>query len=143
MRINTEHPFKEYIAYKIFHEKMGRWQVSLIDSKSNRTTILYSKYIMSIKLGRILGPEEEVDHKDEDKTNDHPDNIQVISKTQNIIKHNINKEDKETFKFTCHCGKVFIRDKQRSYQARINGKQISCSRKCAYSLMRVNKFYLV
>ena len=67
MRISSEPPFNDYVCYKVFHHKEQRWYAQLIHSSGKRTTITYAKFLMSIKVGRILQRDEEVDHKDENK----------------------------------------------------------------------------
>jgi len=45
-----------------------------------RGYILRSRYVMEQKLGRILGPNECVHHKDKNKLNDDPDNLELKSR---------------------------------------------------------------
>ena len=42
---------------------------------------------MCVKLGRYLQPGEEVDHIDNDKTNDSIDNLQILTGEENIRKY--------------------------------------------------------
>lgn len=83
-------PFVGYKGYRIWHEREGRYYVCLVpidsDSGLKRSTITLAKYRMSKKLGRILRRDEEVDHKDGNKTNDKIDNLQVLSLRENRIK---------------------------------------------------------
>ena len=44
------------------------------------------RYLMCVHLGYILPTELEVDHKDNDKTNDDFNNLQILTKEQNRIK---------------------------------------------------------
>jgi predicted RNA-binding Zn-ribbon protein involved in translation (DUF1610 family) len=85
---------------------------------------------MSIKLGRMLMPHEEVDHIDGDKTNDALENLEVVSREENLRRQKLNYK-KQMYEHICpECGKRFLRDKQRSYQHTKFGKQIRCSRSC-------------
>lgn len=57
--------------------------VCLFNSKKERTTISYARYLMSVKLNRFLDRNEEVDHIDNDKTNDSIENLQILSSKEN------------------------------------------------------------
>ena len=60
-------------------------------SANNRGYILKSRFIMEQKLGRILRPDEEVHHKDEDSLNDAEDNFEVISTAEHARLHAIKR----------------------------------------------------
>lgn len=45
------------------------------------------RVIMENKLNRALLPAEDVHHVDEDKLNNHPDNLEVLSKSEHAKKH--------------------------------------------------------
>ncbi len=82
-------------AYLIHHAKEGRNYVVLRNSATDkRTTIQYAKYLMSIKLGRILRREEQVDHIDGDKTNDSIDNLQLLSEQAHRAKTAVEAADR-------------------------------------------------
>lgn len=88
------YPYHEYKLYRIFHKKEGRWYAQLVKpgttgSKTERTTMSYARYEMSVKLKRKLLKHEHVDHKDENKVNDHPDNLQILSSLENTTIKNI------------------------------------------------------
>ena len=130
MLIETEAPFTEYTGYKNFHKRMGRWQVCLVSRDGKRKTLLFSKYLMSVKVGRSLTRAEEVDHKDGDKTNDHIDNLEIVTRAENRARQAALNQG-ETLKFTCpSCGNVFERKRQRAYQFLKFGKVPHCSRTC-------------
>lgn len=74
-------------AYVVHHKKENRNYVVLRNSKTKKmNSMQYAKYLLSIKLGRVLTREETVDHIDNDKTNDSPDNLQVLSRADNVRK---------------------------------------------------------
>jgi len=54
-----------------FNKSIGRWVINCRDG----TRILYYRAVMENKIGRSLKPKEVVHHKDEDPTNDDPDNL--------------------------------------------------------------------
>lgn len=77
-----EFPFSGYKGYDVWHKKEGRWYVCLVPipgTALKRTTITKAKYLMSLKYGRILTKDEEVDHIDGDKLNDDISNLQVLT----------------------------------------------------------------
>lgn len=66
----------------------GRKVVILYDDNGNKIKgQYYSRYLMEQKLGRELATNEEVDHIDEDKTNDDINNLQVLIKAEHKDKH--------------------------------------------------------
>ena len=54
---------------------------------SARGTVYEHRLIMEKKIGRYLLPEEDVHHIDEDKQNNHPDNLQLFSSKSEHTKH--------------------------------------------------------
>jgi hypothetical protein len=142
MKIELKFPFSEQWEYGyLVNGNDGRRRVLLYKNGKQDFGLSYAKYLKSIELGRILSPAEEVDHKDEDKTNDDPNNLQVLTKTENIRKsheHRTRTKEEEGFytEITCanpNCtnlikltpGKLKDRDNQRG---------CACSRECAASL---------
>ena len=67
--------------------KDGRKYVVLYNSNKDRSVTSYARYLMAVKIGRYLTDEEEVDHKDEDKTNDSLDNLQILTGHENKVKN--------------------------------------------------------
>lgn len=79
-----QQPVKLWGPYKC---KDGRLRVDLLKIEDDKdTTHLYAKVVLEAKLGRRLLPGETVDHIDEDKTNDHPDNLQPLPLQDNRLK---------------------------------------------------------
>ena len=135
MRIDSEHPFLDYVVYLNHHEKMDRWQVCMVNSKDGtRRTILYSKYRMSVMLGRILGKEEEVDHKDGDKTNDKDDNLRLLSEDEHKAK-TIASRGRNVISLICPtCGDFFLRERRQTHLVK-GGDRTFCTSQCAYDFM--------
>jgi hypothetical protein len=89
------------------------------------------RVLMEIKLGRLLERSEDVHHKDEDKTNDHPDNLELKTGSDHA-KHHASARAPKGLEFVCRCGKEFT---LKPYQARVRLKRsqsghVHCSRKC-------------
>lgn len=125
MKIHLQSPFSKdwKVGYLVLNTE-NRQMVCLYNSQSDRTTISYARYLMSIKLDRYLSIDEHVDHIDEDKTNDNIDNLQILSPKEN---HNKSLKTGETFiGFICPVCKIdFKLSKRQSHK--INP---CCSRKC-------------
>lgn len=80
----------------------NRKTVILYNSKEDRSSTQYARYLMAVKLGRYLTKDETVDHIDEDKTNDDINNLQIISLHDNIAKHI--RAHKESIKHGTYAG---------------------------------------
>lgn len=128
MRIKLEHPFLDEFckAYLSISNADGRARVSLHREDGSGTFMQYARYLMSVKEGRILSENEEVDHIDKDKTNDSISNLQILT-----IEDHKNKTKDEMSGRTCitlvcaYCGSQFERElRQFRY------KRDFCSRSC-------------
>jgi hypothetical protein len=64
----------------------GRKFMVVYYSDGSRGTTLYSRYLMQEHLGRRLGTWEDVDHINEDKTDDVVTNFQLLSKGEHASK---------------------------------------------------------
>ena len=111
MKIDLEYPFSSlWKSGYIVVNSEGRRNVILFNSQTNRSTVSYARYLMSVKLGRFLTDQEEVDHIDDNKTNDDPNNLQILTPEQNREKqrlHYINSVQQK-FDLACpYCGKDF------------------------------------
>jgi len=81
-------------------------------------------------LGRKLTDDEEVHHKDGNKKNNSPDNLQVLTKSQHTILHNKSKPRHGKYLVCPVCGKEFY-TKASHVQ-----KRTTCSIECASELFR-------
>ena len=131
MILELEYPFSADWAkgYLVINPE-NRTNVCLVNSSEDRTTISYARYLMCVKLGYYLNSALEVDHIDEDKTNDSIDNLQVLTKSANIAKSNAKRLINYTFT-CCICSSTFT----------LTGKQLgqrrdkltpTCSKTCGY-----------
>ena len=137
MTLKTQHPFNSYKAYKVFHKKEGRWYVQLkhLYVSLLRTTMSYARYLMSVKLGRLLDKKlEQVDHIDGNKLNDNINNLQLLSQLDNTLK---SKKDKTIVNCVCdYCGSKFTRAKNLAHHTRKNVKCF-CKKACLYNYLKI------
>ncbi len=91
MKLELEEPFKSrwQRGYLVTNSE-NRKNVVLYNSEADRSSISYARYLLSVKHGRFLTSNEEVDHIDDDKTNDDFSNLQLLTQEQNRIKENYN-----------------------------------------------------
>jgi hypothetical protein len=128
-------PFTGYrVSTKFFHKNEGRYFVLLITPEGRKTTTSLARYTLSIKEGRLLGRNETADHIDNNRLNDHPDNLQVLSSRDNSkkyrdfsgIKHN-------AVDLICPiCGRSFTKRRNQTHLVKPSVHKITvCSRKCS------------
>ena len=73
-------------AHSYLSTTSGRKQTDIHYQNGKCKGTFYSRYVMEQHLGRSLLPSEEVDHIDEEKTNDSIHNLQVLSRQKNLEK---------------------------------------------------------
>lgn len=87
----------------MYCQKDGR---KMFYNKDKKQVVPYARYLMEQYLGRKLREDEEVHHKDHDKTNDVIENLEVINSTEHRKHHNPLKY-KDTIEQCYVCGKSF------------------------------------
>lgn len=111
MKIEIDGPYKElYRAAYLRESRDGRKRVDLFNSNSDRTTVSYARYLMSCHLGRVLTPQEEVDHINGNRSDDRFENLQVLLKE--VHRKKTTKEGpkrKEASLCCAFCGVEFLR----------------------------------
>ena len=130
--IELESPFKEiWRKGYLVTNKEPRRNVILFNSKSDRSTISYARYLMSVKLGRFLNKDEYVDHINGDKLDDRVENYQIVSCKDNNIKSKIQTKSSEMYvKLSCGvCGNIFEKPRNKTHLI-IPKKSTYCSRHC-------------
>ena len=90
MKIKLSPPFSLMwrIGYLVTN-KENRRNVLLYNNRHDRTTISYARYIYCVAINAFIPSDTEVDHIDGDKTNDTLQNLQLLSKADNIKKQHI------------------------------------------------------
>lgn len=118
----------------MYCQKDGR---KMFYDKDKKQIVPYARYLMEQYLGRKLNKDEEVHHKDHDKTNDVIENLEVANSTEHRKHHNPLKYQ-DTIEHCYVCGKEFTftaKQHQNKYRER-NRKpntvdKYFCSRKCS------------
>lgn len=133
-RKNAKYPYEEYYLYVVFHKGEGRWYANLVpkDKKNGpkRKTISYARYLMATHLGRELTKDEQVDHINDDKTDDRIENLQILTLAENNKKEAL-RHYKTAIKIKCPwCGKIFYKKKANFFTS-IGGYYTTCSPKCS------------
>ncbi len=80
------HRVEKFILYGPYKRKQDNRRIVILKSGELRITKLYAKVKLEIKLGRILGYNETVDHIDDDVTNDRFSNLQLLTRKLNASK---------------------------------------------------------
>jgi len=129
MPIDAPYPFDGYRMYgPRIHQ--GRRIVYLVrkGDSSDRTTLAYAKYLMSIHLGRWLDSYEHVDHVNDNSLDDRLENYQVLTYGPHSTKHS--KGGLKRKRYECeYCHEIFVE--------RDDGKNRRfCSHDCLYASMR-------
>lgn len=129
-KIELEHPYntKWRWGYLNINSEGRETLVLYLDSK-NKTSTQYARYLLAVSLGRFLTDDEQVDHIDDDKTNNDLSNLQILSPKENQWKSN--KLPNVSLKCPV-CKKNFYRTRTqlRGKLDRIQGNDICCSRSC-------------
>lgn len=136
MLIELKEPFRSKWRKGYFQtHPSGRNYICLFNNDKERTIISYARYLISVELGYELSLEYDVDHINNDKTDDRIENLQILTKSQNQYKE-INRyidEEQIFYGFCCaNCNVRFILTK-REIDKRISQNVIYafCSRRCA------------
>jgi hypothetical protein len=87
MKITLQTPYKENwkFGYLVINPE-NRRTVILFNNKKHRSSVSYARYLMAVHLSRYLTKEEQVDHIDNNKTNDDINNLQILTRKENNLK---------------------------------------------------------
>lgn len=131
-RQRAEYPFDDYYLHVVYHKGEGRRYANLVPidkTKHKRRTTSYARYLMSIREGRFLTKDEEVDHIDNNKLNDDIDNLQILTPEENRKKAEVRVQTKMAVIKCPHCGKIFEKPRGNTHLVK-GGSYTSCSRHC-------------
>lgn len=120
--------------YGPYLRKDNRQVMVIIKDDGTKTSMSYARYLMQQHLGRILESWEEVDHIDNDKTNDSIENLQILSRKENILKErSLPQNQRKMYSFICvNCNQPAIKYLNQVKSNHKKGKTGPfCSRRCA------------
>jgi hypothetical protein len=129
-KIQLEYPYNTKWKWGYLNTNSeGRETLVLYLDNKNKTSTQYARYLLAVSLGRFLTDNEQVDHIDNDKTNNELSNLQILSPKENQWKSNKLPD----VHLTCPvCKKDFYRTRSqlRGRLDRIEENDICCSRSC-------------
>lgn len=92
------------------------------------------RLVLERKLGRLLTQDEIAHHDNEDKADNHPDNIILSTRSAHTVLHM--STGTTMADLTCnYCGNKFQRAKRRTYK----DKPVYCNHSCAATRNRLNQ----
>lgn len=93
----------------------------------------YHRVLMENQLGRLLEDGEDVHHKNEDKTDDRPENLEVKTQSQHAMDHQAHRVTAlvTVACLRCKCAIEVKPHVLRQRMARTGSDGIFCSRKCS------------
>ena len=134
MQIELEYPYKDLYKHGyLVKNKEPRRNVILYNSKEDRSTISYAKYLTEVYLKSFLDKRYVVDHIDDNQLNDTLENFQLLTIEENNIKGIQNKNSTELLvEFSCGiCSNMFIKAKNQTHLIIKSKKSDYCSRSCS------------
>ena len=106
----------------------NRKTLILYNSPQDRSSCQYARYLLATLLGRYLDDSEQVDHIDNDKTNDSPDNLAIITQKDNLAKAGLirrkNTHGTLTMYRYCKCELCVLAKSEHSRKSRL-AKQLA------------------
>ena len=88
MKIKLEAPYcYDYKQGYLINGSEMRKMVVLIANDGSKHCTSFARYLMAVQRGSYLSSSETVDHIDENKMNDNLDNLQILSREENVRKH--------------------------------------------------------
>lgn len=140
MRIELEPPFKDKwrLAYLLTCPDSRR-RVFMYNGHDDRFGMSYARYLMCVKLGRLLTKDEHVDHIDEDKTNDDIENLQILTPEENQAKNAEWRKKQGCWEIpvllSCPvCETDFVRSGWAAKKRITKGLPMTCSKSCSAKL---------
>ena len=136
MVVDLKYPFTTiYKSGAVSQAKDGRRYITLTEFDGSQTVTTYARYLMSVHLGYFIPNYLEVDHKDNDKTNDCLSNYQLLTPGQNLQKYHefcrLNKwEYIDLVCSNCNNGFTISKGTFDSRQKRNQNGTYFCSNKC-------------
>ncbi len=146
MKFELEEPYKSKYRLAYLHtNNENRRMLVVVDYEGKHTSMAYAKYLYGVWLwktkGKLIPEGLEVDHINDDKTDDRIENLQLITGTENRIKQ-VTTIGRKLVLFQCPiCCKYFFRHNYRT-ESIANNTTISfcCKEHCSSFLTIRNMF---
>lgn len=144
--------YKDYKIRKSFNKPRHRWMVTLYKRDENTgfwnrvEGKAYSRYLMEVKLGRILPKDIEVDHINGNRLDDRIENLQLVTPEENKFKAVYTGENRTSMavevEIRCrNCGKLH-RIREYKYNSFLHGKRLYsvtfCSAECRHEYIKTH-----
>lgn len=117
--------------YRVYLNKDGRYRCY---DRLTQKVVSYPRILMAQKLGRPLGPYEDVHHIDGNTKNNSLDNLTIVSHGEHQRQHTT-KYPKTVIEKCVYCGNKFtmtrIQQQRRKSNAKRGKKGPFCSRRCS------------
>lgn len=131
--IEDREPYKNCRVYGVYWHKDGRSRVVVIFPDGKKKTVSYPKFLIEVKIGRFLEPDETVDHIDGNPRNNDYSNLRILRRSEHA---KVEAKRLKRMKFKCPmCGKIFWLSGSRLHHAISNRKRGQagpfCSKSCA------------
>ena len=138
-KIDLEFPYSEiWKSGYVVTNKENRKTLLLVNDKKDRSSTQYARYLLAVKLKRFLTSDETVDHVNDDKTDDSLENLQILTRKDNLVKANKCPD----VKLICPiCKDTFYRTltQLRGKKERMENNIVTCSRSCGGKLSHITK----
>ena len=138
MQIVLQEPFiSRWRNGYLVSDNENRKRVILYNSEEDRWGVTYARYLMCVKLGYILPTELEVDHINDDKTDDRIENLQILTAEQNRLKqwYHYVMHQQVCYGFHCACCETPFILTEAEVNERIKTSKTGlafCSHSCAH-----------
>ena len=129
-----------------FNRLNNRMYVVLYYENGKKNTITYARYLVQLKLGRVLHENEIVHHKNGDVSDDRLSELEIISRNEHSVHHNKLRGLKFVRLKCPECGNIFIKRRNLTILGR-GGIYNACSRVCnakfSHKLKNRDKDFLI
>ena len=147
-KINLEEPFKSSWKFGYLStNKDGRKSLKLYKSDNVRRSISYARYLMSVHLGYEIPSHLEVDHINDDKTDDRIGNFELKTHKENYKKYRKHYTDNIQQKYSqiCNNCKNQFNILKYDYEQKIkrNTKNFYCCKECEIEYHEKNRKKLI
>lgn len=127
----TLYPKLKKLCEPYVRETDNRRIIRIVYNDKTENHKQYAKVLLEIKLGRVLGRDETVDHIDGNKLNDNIDNLQLLSREDNAAKGATRRNP--IIDNCLWCSKQFELTRDQITRSKTNAKKAGpfCSRSCS------------